>query len=683
MAQNPNNFDKDKLKKDFDESIAFMSDGISSLGAQLAAVIEKSYKDMTRGAEKNVLGDLWRKTNSAFNAVKKELDNVVVTQIRIQKGELSYNQVVARGNKIKEKLAILEARRNELLLHGKDLTAEQTKDLEGYKKELLATVQGQEDLAAGIEKRAGAIGEVFNRLGNTPVIGQLLNAQAATEAMRGSLASGASSFKALGKGAQQLLKGLGPIAIALAAFEAIKALVDASFRASAITKDVAVNLQVSMDVAKAFKTELLAAAAANDEIFYTTDELVKTYGIITKQQGLITGNITQQAIEVNFLTQGLGIAGEQAVNLSNIFENQGSTSRAVFDNIAGLAQEFQKATGIGLTARQVFTELGASSSDILANFANNPKELFKAVAQVRRFGVTLTQAKNIAGGLLDFEQSIGAELEAEILLGRQFNFERARAAAATGDIATATQEVLKQTQNLTDEQLKSPLIQEAIAKATGLSVDELFSARELTKKLNLSQDKYNKLLKKGSDLIGDEAIMRLMRQKDSAKAVEATLNAQEKFNRALDAAKDQFAELVGSGVLDMFTSFLPGILRGLAKFFGSREDVEKMEFSNEVRQALIDQNKLRNEDSQLDVRSELDKYTSQFDEFYRQRNEIDGSDRLNVSVFKLGTISSKQNEIMQDLLKETKATTEELKKAAVLKLDPNKVVQRALLTNFN
>jgi hypothetical protein len=685
MAQTPNNFDKQKLKKDFDESIAFMSDGISSLGAQLSAVLDKSFKEMSSGAEKNVLGNIWRKTNSAFAAVKKELDNVVITQKRIEEGELSYNQVVARGSKVKEKIAILEARRNELQLHGRDLTKEQVKDLKEYTDELVAATQAQTDLAAEIEDKAGAIGQIFTRMSNTPVIGQLLNAKAATEAMRKSLAGGGSALKSLGLGLKQLLKGLGPVAIALAAFEAIQGLVQTMFRASKQTKELAVNLGVSMKAAKAFKEELLAAAGANDGIFYTTEELLKTYGLITKTQGIFTSNIAQQAVEVNFLTQGLGIAGENAVNLSNIFENQGSSSRLVFDNIAGFAQEFQKTTGLALTARQIFSELGETSSGILANFANNPKELAKAVGQVRRFGVSLTQAKNIANGLLDFEQSIGAELEAEILLGKQFNFERARAAAATGDIATATQEVLKQTQNLTDEQLRSPLIQEAIAKATGLSVDELFSAREITKKLNLEQDEYNKLLKKGSNIIGNDAMMRLMREKDSSAAVEATLDAQEKFNRALEAAKDQFAGLVGSGVLDFFTSALPGIIRGLTKMFGSREDVERMELQQDLAKKLNAENETRSKENQIDVREAIAGSNQVFDEYWKARTKIKDKEFVGgaaQAALEIGSVNDNQAKILNLIYEESKKTNNELGKSAVLNIDSNGVMQKFVETNY-
>ena len=43
--------------------------------------------------------------------------------------------------------------------------------------------------------------------------------------------------------------------------------------------------------------------------------------------------------------------------------------------------------------------------------------------------------------LLNFEQSIEAELQAELLTGRQLNLERARLAALTGDYVTLTEEI--------------------------------------------------------------------------------------------------------------------------------------------------------------------------------------------------------------------------------------------------
>ena len=56
--------------------------------------------------------------------------------------------------------------------------------------------------------------------------------------------------------------------------------------------------------------------------------------------------------------------------------------------------------------------------------------------------------KATAGALLNFEQSINAELEAELLTGKQLNLERARAAALNNDMATLAEELKKQNVDL-------------------------------------------------------------------------------------------------------------------------------------------------------------------------------------------------------------------------------------------
>ena len=54
--------------------------------------------------------------------------------------------------------------------------------------------------------------------------------------------------------------------------------------------------------------------------------------------------------------------------------------------------------------------------------------------------------------LLDFESSITSELEAEMLIGRNLNLERARAAALAGDQVTLMEELNSQMGSLEDFQ---------------------------------------------------------------------------------------------------------------------------------------------------------------------------------------------------------------------------------------
>ena len=56
----------------------------------------------------------------------------------------------------------------------------------------------------------------------------------------------------------------------------------------------------------------------------------------------------------------------------------------------------------------------------------------------------LSQVDAIADSLLNFEQSIANELEAELLLGKNINLEKARQAALNNDLATVAKEIAEQ-----------------------------------------------------------------------------------------------------------------------------------------------------------------------------------------------------------------------------------------------
>ena len=89
--------------------------------------------------------------------------------------------------------------------------------------------------------------------------------------------------------------------------------------------------------------------------------------------------------------------------------------------------------------------------------------------------MTLEQTKNISSKLLNFEDSISAELEAELLTGQDLNLERARYLALMGDSAGAAEELMKNLgpNGLEKFQKMNVIQQEAYARALGMSADEL------------------------------------------------------------------------------------------------------------------------------------------------------------------------------------------------------------------
>ena len=115
------------------------------------------------------------------------------------------------------------------------------------------------------------------------------------------------------------------------------------------------------------------------------------------------------------------------------------------------------------------------------------------------------QVEGIADSLLDFEGGIAKEMEAELLLGKNLNLEKARQAALDNDFETVATEIAKQAGSSAEFGEMNRIQQEALAKAVGMNREELASTLLLEDKLkgltaekaNLREQRINKLQAEG------------------------------------------------------------------------------------------------------------------------------------------------------------------------------------------
>ena len=575
MADKPN-FNKDEFKKDVIDSVSVIEDTVISIFENINTKLKRQVKDTSNELDSAVLSKLRVDINKSVRGFASSLATTRKTLKDTLEGRGKISDILKLQVKMQNSISEIEYRRQLLVKNGLEDSAE----MESLQNDLNIAYEDAEEVNESILKyqedineQAGLGGKLFQALADTPFLGTLFNAQEATKAINLAVQDGKSGIEAFAEGAKKAFLNLERGTVILAAIAAIKKIfhfiVSSMFRADELTTSIAKNLGVSKDNAENLVEQLQRQNDVLTSTSYITEDLIEAQSQLVQFTGAVTRNLNEQAGEQAFLTKFVGMQAESAALLNIALDNQEQGTKAVFDNVNNTANAAAKQTGIFISAQSILQEIGETSADILGNFAFSADELTNAVLTTRRFGVTLSQAKNISEGLLDFESSIASELEAELLTGRQFNFERARALAVTGDIAGATEEVLKQTQNLTDEQLRSPIIQGAIAKATGLNADELLRARQLTRALNRESKEYNELLEKAATETKRREIENQILQGASAKEIEKNISAQEKFNNALTNAKDQFANLVGSGVIDMLTNILPGVLDTLAFFTGT------------------------------------------------------------------------------------------------------------------
>jgi len=320
----------------------------------------------------------------------------------------------------------------------------------------------------------------------------------------------------------------------------MKMIVDAAFKADEQTTELAKSLGIGKDQAREIRQEFVKYSNASNDSFVTTTKLLEAQSQLSEQLGVSVVYSGKQTEDFSRLTKLMGLSTEQAGKLAKLSIINGKSIEDTTKSIIRGSAASQQSNKLSVDQRTILKDVANLSEGILIKFQGNPEALGAAVVQARKLGLTLSEVDKIGESLLNWESSIENELKAELITGRQLNFERARAAALTGDQATLMKEIASQTGSLADFQNMNVIAQKSLAEAFGLSRDEM-------SKMLLEQEKINKL--------GDVSQMTLDEQLKALKAQGEPLDsalykqiqqqsAQEKFNNAIEKLQDILGNLV-------------------------------------------------------------------------------------------------------------------------------------------
>ena len=173
-----------------------------------------------------------------------------------------------------------------------------------------------------------------------------------------------------------------------------------------------------------------------------------------------------------------GVTGETLADIQKLSKITGEDAGHVAENMAKTAQETLKSQKVNVSMKQVMGESAKVSSVLKLQLGGSGDAIVKAVIQSKKLGIELQKAEDIASGLLNIEDSINAEMEAELLTGKELNLEKAREAALNNDTATLMEEIASQVGTIEDFNSMNRIQQDAIAKSIGMSREEL--AKTLT-----------------------------------------------------------------------------------------------------------------------------------------------------------------------------------------------------------
>jgi hypothetical protein len=165
------------------------------------------------------------------------------------------------------------------------------------------------------------------------------------------------------------------------------------------------------------------------------------------------------------------LSGEQAAYMATVFGKVSGNSDSVGKNTIAFTKQLALTNGIMPT--RAFQDI-AENSEFISLYTNESgKNIGTAAVAAAKLGVNLKTASTIANHLLDYQTSVDKEMEASVLLGREFNLQKARQLAYEGDIAGSMKEALNAAGGIDEFMSLDPIRRKAVADALGVSVTEL------------------------------------------------------------------------------------------------------------------------------------------------------------------------------------------------------------------
>ena len=537
--------------------------------------IQKNFNSANRALKRQ--GDEAVAVGKAFSKIKEGADLVREIQDSITDSALNTEKAVKGANKQRSIARQLSVKIDDLLEKAKNATGDAAKNLrlQAYNLSeardqalgMAGVLDKVAESSAGLDKSASffnSISLVAERIPGLKAFSKPFQdaSKAAKETALANAKTGkamstlGAGTKAFGKSLASAAKKFLPLLLIDTVVKAFKFVAELFVAADQNATQIGKNLGISKANAEGIRKEFIQIAKSSSNILSTSKSLLEAQVDLVKFSGAVTLQSFKQADAQVLLTKNLGIAGENAAMFQSLLSASGDDLGNVIEKTRVLSDEQFKTNGYFISNQQILQDIANTSAEIAGYYGFSADNLSRAAFQTRKFGLSLQNAKNISEGLLNFEQSISSELELELLTGKQFNLERARSLALTGDIAGATEQVMKEMSKMTEAQRRSPILMKSFSQLTGLSADELNRAYLVQTTLNRSTKDYIKLLEKEGRLEEAKLAEKLGLQGLTQDQIEKNISSQEKFNAAIEKAKDQFTGLVDSQIIDKLTNLL-------------------------------------------------------------------------------------------------------------------------------
>ena len=205
-----------------------------------------------------------------------------------------------------------------------------------------------------------------------------------------------------------------------------------------------------------------------------------------KEFGTVENLSGMAAFNLKLMEWRFGVSADSAAKLSKAMGNISSASTAT--QISQIGVYSQMARTAGVSSKIVMDDV-AANTELFAKFGKDGGDnIMRAAIQAAKLGISLSDVAGTAESLLDFETSIEKQMEAEVLLGRNLNLEKARQLSFAGDMGGLQKELVRLVGSENEWNNLNFVQRKAMAEALGMSLEKVSSIVGAEERLAQAQE---------------------------------------------------------------------------------------------------------------------------------------------------------------------------------------------------
>lgn len=242
-----------------------------------------------------------------------------------------------------------------------------------------------------------------------------------------------------------------------------------------------------------------------------------------KEYGYTLGIALKDQIALGAAAQGLGVrygtTATEVFKMADTFRLMNKTSAKTGANLVAGLENFAKSNG--MTPAQLYKEMADSQADILRLTSMTTEEYARQAVQLGNMNTSMASMLKASDSMvLNYKDSIKAEMSLSAMLGKNVNLSEVRAKLMSGDQAGGAA-ALKTALGGQDINAMNAFQKQALSQATGMGIQELMQLTQST---------------------GDTAVKGSLEEQNAAKTGKAIANGalqQDIANAAAKLALDQ------------------------------------------------------------------------------------------------------------------------------------------------